>query len=92
MTKDASGQGRARTYTRSEPEYLFGNIMSTPVRPAYGLGPLMQTPYADFFGCDIHFGEAVNEMRLHKRFWESVPPQANILSHCLRRIMANQGG
>ena len=245
MTKYAGGRGRPRTYTKSGPDYLFGNAMSTPVRLAYGLGPLMQvleecghmvthlleaaeiprfaveepsyrirleqevqfvrlalerlqrpdaglivgqryhlvmfgvlglagacaptlrdmfrtifsypalawglielsvwyegdegfltldesgvdgdcgpffverdmvciltlmrdtlgpqvvptavrfrhlpppdtTPYADFFGCDIHFGEAVNEMRLHKSFWESVPPQANVMSH---RFFENQ--
>ena len=44
-------------------------------------------PYVDFFGCDVHFGETVNEMRLDKNFWESVPPQANIMSH---RFFENQ--
>ena len=36
------------------------------------LPPPDTAPYADFFGCDIHFGEAVNEMRLDKSFWDNV--------------------
>jgi AraC-like DNA-binding protein len=42
MTKPADGRGRDRTAAEGGPEYLFGSVMSTPVRLAYGLGPVIQ--------------------------------------------------
>lgn len=42
MSKPAELPDRRRKPKRNQPEYLFGSLMSTPVRLAYGLGPVIQ--------------------------------------------------
>lgn len=44
-------------------------------------------PYTDFFGCDVKFGDTVNQIWFERNTWEAKPPQANAMSY---RFYMNQ--
>lgn len=70
---------------------LFRDALGRPITPEAvrfrHSAPPDPSPYATFFGCEVLFGQAANEVKFEAGFWDEPLPQANDMS---RRFFENQ--